>query len=114
MNIRIKRKGVVIYPMGSILSSKATKDGKIIYEVIMDYDESLQLKGHIKKIHIFSEDVADIKTNLSQRGKNEATKYFLIPRELRYNIKFTDKVKCQKLETESKMVFIYVVHKLRI
>lgn len=98
--------------MGSILSSKTTKDGKIIYEVVMDYDESLQLKGNIKNIHIFSEDVAEIKTNLSSRGKNEATKYFLIPRELRHNIKFTDKVKCQKLETESKIIFVYVVDKL--
>ncbi len=98
--------------MGSILSSKTAKNGKVIYEVIMDYEESLQLKGHIKNIHVFSEDVAEIKTNLSSRGKNEATKYFLIPRELRHNIKFTDKVKCQKLETESKIIFVYVVDKL--
>ena len=98
--------------MGSILSSKTAKDGKIIYEVVMDYEESLQLKGNIKNIHIFSEDVAEIKTNLSSRGKNEATKYFLIPRELRHNIKFTDKVKCQKLETESRIIFVYVVDKL--
>ena len=99
--------------MGSILSSRTTKDGKIIYEVEMDYEESLQLKGHIKNVYLFSEDVAEIKTNLSARGKNEATKYFLIPRELRYDIKLTDKVKCQKIETDSKIMFIYVVDKLR-
>lgn len=98
--------------MGSIVSSKSAKDGKIIYEVLMDYDESLQLKGRIKNVHLFSEDVAEIKTNLSSRGKNEATKYFLIPRELRHDMKFTDKVKCQKLETQSKIIFIYVVDKL--
>ncbi len=100
--------------MGSILGSKITKDGKVVFEVIMDYEESLQLKGHIKNIHVFSEDVADIRTNLTGRGKNEATKYFLIPRELRKNIKLTDKVKCQKIETDSKIVFIYVVDKLRL
>ncbi len=100
--------------MGSILSSKTTKDGKIIYEILMDYEESLQLKGHIKNVFVFSEDVAEIKTNLSSRGKNEATKYFLIPRELRHNIKFTDKVKCQKIETDLRMIFIYVVDKLRL
>jgi len=99
--------------MGSILSSRSTKNGKIIYEVEMDYEESLQLKGYIKNVYLFSEDVAEIKTNLSARGKNEATKYFLIPRELRSNIKLTDKVKCQKLETNSKIIFIYVVDKLR-
>ena len=110
----LKKGGTFKGYMGSILSSKTTKDGKIIYEVLMDYDESLQLKGHIKNIYLFSEDVAEIKTNLSGRGKNEATKYFLIPRELRQNTKFTDKVKCQKLETPTKIIFIYVVDKLRI
>ena len=98
--------------MGEILSSKTLKDGKIVYEIQMDYEESLQLRGHIKNIHVFSEDVTDIKTNLSSRGKNEATKYFLIPRELRNNIQFTDKVKCQKLDAGSKIIFIYVVDKL--
>jgi len=100
--------------MGSILSSKTTKEGKIIYEVAMDYEESLQLKGHIKKVYLFSEDASDLKTNLSGRGRNETTKYFLIPRDLRKNIKFGDKVKCQKIETQSKIIFIYVVDKLRI
>jgi superfamily II RNA helicase len=100
--------------MGTILGTKTTKDNKVIFEILMDYEESLQLKGHIKNIHVFSEDVADIKTNLSQRGKNEATKYFLVPRELRANLKFNEKVRCQKLETDTKIIFIYVVDKLRI
>ncbi|MBD3249290.1 hypothetical protein GF336_04560 [Candidatus Woesearchaeota archaeon] len=99
--------------MGTILSSKTTKEGDIVYEILVDYEESLQLKGRVKNVHVFSEDVADIKTNLSGRGKNEATKYFLIPTSLRKNIKLTDKVKCQKLETESKNIFVYVVDKLR-
>jgi superfamily II RNA helicase len=83
-------------------------------EVEMDYEESLQLKGHIRNIHLFSEDSAEIKTNLSQRGTNEATKYFLIPRELRENLKFEEKVKCQRLETDTKIIFIYVVDKIKI
>lgn len=100
--------------MGTILSSRVGKNGKIVYEVEMDYEESLQLKGHIKNIYLFSEDVAEIKTNLSGRGKNEATKYFLIPRELRNNLKFNNQVKCQKIETPTRAIFIYVVDKLDI
>jgi len=100
--------------MGSIIGIKTTKEDKVIVEVEMDYEESLQLKGHIKNIHLFSEDSAEIKTNLSQRGTNEATKYFLIPRELRENLKFEEKVKCQRLETDSKIIFIYVVDKIKI
>jgi len=100
--------------MGSIIGIKTTKEDKIIVEVEMDYEESLQLKGHIRNIHLFSEDSAEIKTNLSQRGTNEATKYFLIPRELRENLHFEEKVKCQRLETNSKIIFIYVVDKIKI
>ena len=100
--------------MGVILGTKTTKDNKIIFEVEMDYEESLKLKGHIKNIHIFSEDAAEIKTNLSQRGTNEATKYFLIPRELRKNLKFNEQVKCQKIETNTRMIFVFVVDKLKI
>jgi len=100
--------------MGRILGTKTTKDGKIICEVELSYEESLQLKGYIQNICIFSEDAAEIKTNLSQRGKNEATKYFLIPRELRLGLKFNEKVKCQKLETNSKIIFVYVVDKIKL
>jgi hypothetical protein len=100
--------------MGKILGTKTTKEGNVIFEIELDYEESLLLKGHIKNIHVFSEDVADIRSNLSQRGKNEATKYFLIPRELRSNLKFNEKVKCQRLDTDSKIIFVYVVDKIRI
>lgn len=100
--------------MGKVLSSKTTKEGKVIFEVELDYEEALQLKGHIQNIHIFSEDVADIKSNLSQRGKNDATKYFLIPRELRGELKFNEKVKCQKIVGNNKLIFIYVVEKMII
>ena len=100
--------------MGKILGTKTTKDNKIIFEVEMDYEESLKLKGNIKNVHIFSEDAAEIKANLSQRGTNEATKYFLIPRELREGLKFNEKVKCQKIETGTRTIFIFVVSKVKI
>ncbi|MBN1156746.1 hypothetical protein JXA85_03960 [Candidatus Woesearchaeota archaeon] len=100
--------------MGTIHGTKTTKDNKIIFEIAMDYDEALQLQGHIKNIHVFSEDIATVKTNLSQRGRNEATKYFLVPKELRKNLKFNGRVKCQKIETDTKIIFIYVIDKLQI
>ncbi|OGJ21283.1 hypothetical protein A3K73_05520 [Candidatus Pacearchaeota archaeon RBG_13_36_9] len=100
--------------MGKILGTKTTKEGKVIFEVELGYEEALQLKGYINNICVFSEDAAEIKTNLSQRGKNEATKYFLIPRELRSNLRFNEKVKCQKLETDTKIIFVYVVDKIKI
>ena len=100
--------------MGIILSTRMTREDKVVFEVEMDYKDSLKLKGHIKNIHVFSEDAAEIRTNLSQRGTNEATKYFLIPRELRDGLNFNKNVKCQKIETDSRNVFIFVVDKVKV
>ena len=100
--------------MGAILSSRVKDDGKIIFEVSLDYEEATQLRGYMSNVHIFSENAADIETNISQRGKNEATKYFLIPKELRKNMKFTAKTTCQKIESKTTTIFIYVVDKIGI
>ncbi len=100
--------------MGTILGTKTTKDNKIIFEVEMDYEESLKLKGNIKNVHVFSEDAAEIKAKLSQRGTNEATKYFLIPRELRKNLTFNEEVKCQKIDTDTRIIFVFVVSKVKV
>ena len=100
--------------MGTILGTKITKDNKIVFEVELDYEESLNLKGFMKNVCLFSEDAAEIKTNLSQRGTNDATKYFLIPRELRDNLTFSKDVKCQKIETGTRTIFIFAVNKVNI
>lgn len=99
--------------MGEIISSKVSKD-KIIYEIALTHDEALYLKGHFNNIHLFTENVAEIRTNISQRGKNEATKYFLIPRELRKGLDFHCPVSCQKFETHDKTIFIYVLDKFKL
>ena len=97
--------------MGAILGSKVTNDGKVIYTISLDHEEALQLKGHIHNIRVFSEHLVDIKTNLSERGKNASTKYFLIPTQLRKNLKFNNEVLCQRLDSKNKTIFVYVVDK---
>ncbi len=100
--------------MGHIIGIKTTKDDKVIVEVQMDYKESLQLKGHIKNIHLFSENAAEVKTTLSQRGTNDATKYFLIPRELRQGLSFAKEVKCQRIDTDKRVIFVYMMDKIQL
>jgi hypothetical protein len=97
--------------MGTILGTKMKEDGKVIFEVCVDYEEAVQLKGFMDNVHIFSENIAEMKTNISQRGKNEATKYFLIPRELRKNLDFNSEIKCQKIDLKTKTIFIYIADK---
>ncbi|MBT3464018.1 hypothetical protein HN789_06285 [archaeon] len=100
--------------MGSILSSKVQEDGKITYEVVIDRDEALQLKGNLDGIHVISEKAAETKSRISLRGKNDATKYFLIPREFREDIKKSKEVTCQKIDTSAKSVYIFYVDKIKI
>ncbi len=97
--------------MGKILSTRTTSENKVLLEIEIDYNESLNLKGHVNNVHIFSEDAAIIKTNISQRGTNEATKYFLIPRKLRDNIDFDSFAKCQRIDMLDKSIFVFVVDK---
>lgn len=96
--------------MGTIISSR--KEGeKIVVELAADYDEFLQLKGHFEDVYLMTNKVANIQTNISQRGKNEATKYFLIPRQLRKGFRFNNTTSCQRLDFDGKAVFIYVIDK---
>jgi hypothetical protein len=95
--------------MGNIISTRITKENEIVFEVEVSYEEALKLQGNIKNVYLFSEDASEVKTNFSQRGANESTKYFLIPKELRGNLEFDREVVCQKIDTENKSIFIFLV-----
>ena len=97
--------------MGKILNTKSLSDGKIMFEVVVDYDEALQLQGHVTNIRMFSENTLDNSTQISMRGSMASTKYFLIPKKLRKGLKFVSDVMCQKIETPSKVMFVYVIDK---
>ncbi|KYK27364.1 hypothetical protein AYK26_03840 [Euryarchaeota archaeon SM23-78] len=96
--------------MGSIISSRR-EDAKVVVEAALDYEELVQLRGEIDNVHLFSEKVADLETNISSRGKNEATKYFLIPRHLRKDLSIREPVSCQRINTPDKAIFVYVVNR---
>jgi hypothetical protein len=101
--------------MGKIIGiTQGENEEEVIIKVKLDYKESLQLRGNIKNIHLFSEDASKTKANLSQRGKNGATKYFLIPKDLRKGMKYTETVRCQKIDVGNKTFFIYIVDKVSI
>ena len=97
--------------MCNILSLKREKED-IVVELKMTEDEFQKLKGNVSNIYMFSENTAKIMTNISGRGKNSATKYFLIPTLLRKNLNLSSSsVACEKIETKEKMIFVYLVDK---
>ena len=98
--------------MATIICSKRATDG-VILEIKADYEEYLQLQGRLDNIYLITEEEDLVKTNISQRGKNEATKYFLIPRELRKGFKFNNAASCKKIDYEDKVLFVYIIDKLK-
>ena len=94
--------------MASIISSKR-ENGKIIAELLMETKEMIELKGHMDNIHLVSAEAVKIKTKLSQRGKNNATKYFLIPKILRKDLKTNSSVLCQRIKINSGDIFVYLI-----
>jgi len=95
--------------MGTIIGSKIREDGKVVYEVLLDSKESLQLKGHMYNVHMFSDNNAESHSRLSKRGKNDATMYFLVPKELREGLSDFANAKCQLLDIPGKKIFVFSV-----
>ncbi len=97
--------------MGKIVGLKATNDEKVIVSLELTQLEALKLKGNLEKIHIFSENTLGHIAKLVQRGKRESTKYFLLPKSLRVGVLPSNEVKCDKIETKTKNIFIFEVKK---
>lgn len=100
--------------MGKILSATLTKEDKVFLRIALSYEESLNLKGHTQNIVVFSDHNAEIETNLSKRGAREATKYFLIPKQLRKDLNYEGLVKCQRIDSEKSTLFIFKVEKEKV
>ncbi|PJB15573.1 MAG: hypothetical protein CO118_02990, partial [Flavobacteriales bacterium CG_4_9_14_3_um_filter_32_8] len=77
-------------------------------------EEAVALKGHMKDIYMFAEDLAETASQVSTRGTNDATRYFLIPRSLRDNLDIESTVKCQRIDTATKTIFVYAVDKVNL
>lgn len=97
--------------MGRIISTKRSTDG-LTFEIEAGFEETGALKGHYNDIYMFSGNVAEFNTDISTRGKNSATKYFLIPRHIRSMINSKSKANCQCIENEDSIFLIYKVDKI--
>lgn len=97
--------------MSKIISVKSVQNQKALLTVEVSEKELLWLKGNIDKIHLFSENNLESISRLVQRGKREATKYFLLPREFRNGILTSNNIRCTQIEKNNKCFFIFEVKK---
>ena len=96
--------------MGEIIHSKVSSD-KVVYKILLDSDEAQKLKGHLRKVHVFSADMCEHKTQINARGNNGVTKYFKIPLSIRSRKKYYGTLIYQKLETLKNIFYIYTINK---
>ena len=97
--------------MGRILGLKSQNDEKVVVNLELTQNEALRLRGNMEDIHIFSENNLEDLTRLVQRGKRESTKYFLLPRNFRKGVFPSNEVKCLKIETTNKHIFVFKLNK---
>ncbi|MFH1683094.1 MAG: hypothetical protein ABIA37_04825 [Candidatus Woesearchaeota archaeon] len=100
--------------MGEIIGSKVRSDGKVVFSILISQEEALNLQGHLDNIRVFSDNTLDVKTNLSERGAQRSTKYFLIPSHLRKDLYIHNNVSCQRLDVGNKTLFVYLIDKLQL
>jgi len=100
--------------MGRILELKNTEAKTVIANIELTKEEYQYLKGNIENIRVFSDDNLKKESRLVQRGKKESTKYFLLPRILREGIIPSTNVKCDRMKTKDKDVFIFEIGKQNI
>lgn len=98
--------------MGKIIKTKNISPSKSIIHLELTKKEAQKLKGHCKKIHLFSEDLCLHYAKIIERGAKKSAKYVSIPSILRER-KHTRPLQAnyQKVETDSKIFYIAVAKK---
>lgn len=97
--------------MGRISGIKTLNEEKVMVSLELTPKEVLWLKGNMDKMHLFSEENLGYETKLVQRGKRDSSKYFLMPKDLRKNLLPNSLVRCNKIETKTKEIFIFSMDK---
>lgn len=97
--------------MGEIIGSKVFGD-KVIYHIIVDEQEALALEGRIRNIHMFTLEEGYADSSIISKAKANTAKYFVLPQKYRLKTKKKlELISAQKLETNTKAIFIYVCEK---
>ena len=97
--------------MGEIINTKTSPD-KITYKIELNIKKALQLKNHMKNIHMFSANLCNNDTRIIERGNKKGAKYFVIPLILKSRKKKRfNRVSYQKIETDEKVFYICTVNK---
>lgn len=93
--------------MAIIVGSRQVRD-KVVFKVEADMSESLNLKGNLRNVIMFPLDTCDIDSQIIEKGREGATKHFLLPMSLRKKNKGRpNNISYQAHDMNEKAVFIF-------
>lgn len=99
--------------MASVIESK--QKGNHLFVVLkLDMEEAISFsKGMLSRIHLIPEDSHFVKSAVYEKGKKGNTKYFLVPKELRKDVKMQKKISCVKLDATDKIIWAFFMDKFK-
>jgi hypothetical protein len=96
--------------MGTILASRPQENYLIRMRLVVNQEEALVLAGSMRNVHVFTEELSDMKAAVIEKGRFGTAKYFEIPKKLRQRSKRSSRgVQYLRMDTPSKAIFIYIV-----
>lgn len=98
--------------MAIIINSKR-HDDHIVLSVKIDFEEARVLKDMVGTISLIPHESVKVESTVYERGKNGATKYFLIPKLLRKDTLLTKSISCMKFDAEDKIIWAYFMEKFK-
>lgn len=97
--------------MGQIINTRNLPDKTVVCRILLNQEEIANLKGHMKNIHVFSENLCNQFSQINTRGNAGVTKYFKIPLGIRSRKKHNGNLSYQMMETPTKAFYIYTLGK---
>jgi hypothetical protein len=101
--------------MGEIIDSRRLSNNNIVYRILLEEYEVIELRNALRNVNIFSANLFNKEVEIMKRGKSGVTKYFEVPLDLRFRKKKNyEKIFYQKIETPTKVFYIYTIPKNEI
>lgn len=97
--------------MGHIIDTKNLPNKSVTCKILLDDFELSNLGGHLKNVSLFAANLCNTNATINTRGNQGVTKYFKIPLNIRSRSKHNGNLTYQKIETASKIYYIYSLGK---
>lgn len=97
--------------MGQIINTRNLPDKTVVCKILLNQEEIANLRGHMKNVHVFSENLCNQFSQINTRGNAGVTKYFKIPLGIRSRKKHNGNLSYQMIETPAKAFYIYTLGK---